>query len=273
MLPTGDLPLATRSSGISMPWSRLLRTRWVRGSAMRSIRPLSSSVLSPMVLSSICLFSFWARSRTTRGKRENTTEIGIMRIDITDSCMSRVLRSSCARPLCRRSNSIGSSTEADCASMAWVITSSPTRLISLSTLSISTRIEVSPPAARGALRRSACATSRRSTAAGAAASGAAGAAGVGSVPGVGADTTAISAAGVWMSTKKPKESSAAAGAALVLLGVVPGASSNNPQAASSGAGPAAAGVAGASSPNRPQEASSAGVPAGVSAAGVVSKKP
>jgi hypothetical protein len=33
-----------------------------------------------------------ARSRTMRGKRENTKSIGIMRIDITASCRSRVLR-------------------------------------------------------------------------------------------------------------------------------------------------------------------------------------
>ncbi|CFW42992.1 Uncharacterised protein [Bordetella pertussis] len=45
--PTGSLPAATRLSGVSMPWSRLLRTRCVKGSMMRSIRLLSSSVARP----------------------------------------------------------------------------------------------------------------------------------------------------------------------------------------------------------------------------------
>ncbi|MDT4887706.1 hypothetical protein FQZ97_1241820 [compost metagenome] len=55
-----------------MPWSRLLRTRCVSGSMMRSIRLLSSSVALPKVTRSICLPSLLARSRTRRGKRENT---------------------------------------------------------------------------------------------------------------------------------------------------------------------------------------------------------
>ncbi|CKT70793.1 Uncharacterised protein [Mycobacterium tuberculosis] len=45
--PVASLPLARRTSGVSMPWSRLLRTRCVSGSTMRSIRPLSSSVSLP----------------------------------------------------------------------------------------------------------------------------------------------------------------------------------------------------------------------------------
>ncbi|MCY1546961.1 hypothetical protein D9M68_829920 [compost metagenome] len=70
--PTGSLPEATRFSGVSMPWSRLLRTRWVSGSMMRSIRLLSSSVARPYVCSSICLPILLAMSRTRRGKRLNT---------------------------------------------------------------------------------------------------------------------------------------------------------------------------------------------------------
>ncbi|MNT51976.1 hypothetical protein D3C72_1889730 [compost metagenome] len=60
---------------------------------MRSIRLLSSSVELPCSCNSTCLFSLPARSRTRRGKRLNTYSIGIIRIDITDSCRSRALRS------------------------------------------------------------------------------------------------------------------------------------------------------------------------------------
>jgi hypothetical protein len=41
------LALGGRSAGSSMPWSQLLRTRWVNGSVIFSTRPLSSSVASP----------------------------------------------------------------------------------------------------------------------------------------------------------------------------------------------------------------------------------
>jgi len=67
--PASVLPAATRAAGISMPWSMLLRTRWVSGSTMRSIKPLSSSVAAPLVMKSIFLPSLAARSRTMRGRR------------------------------------------------------------------------------------------------------------------------------------------------------------------------------------------------------------
>jgi hypothetical protein len=76
-----------------------------------------------------------------RGKRENTKSIGIMRIDITASCRSRVLRVSWLTLLSRRWCTIGSSVSTRCSIIACVITSSPTRLISWSTFSIETRIE------------------------------------------------------------------------------------------------------------------------------------
>ena len=108
---------------------------------MRSIRPLSSSVAAPWVMKSTFLPSLLARSRTMRGKRENTKSIGIMRIDITASCSSRVLRPSWLTDDSRRSCRIGSSTVLRCSSMALVITSSPIRLISWSTFSTETRID------------------------------------------------------------------------------------------------------------------------------------
>ena len=76
-----------------------------------------------------------------RGKREKTKSIGIMRIDITASCKSRVLRVRWLTLSSSFSCSIGSSALARCSIIACVITSSPTRLISWSTFSIETRID------------------------------------------------------------------------------------------------------------------------------------
>ena len=52
-------------------------------------------------------------------------------------------------PLSRRSCSTGSSVDAVCASMAWVMTSSPTRLMIWSTFSTPTRMEVDSLSVRG----------------------------------------------------------------------------------------------------------------------------
>ena len=132
-----------------------LRTRCTSGSTIFSITPLSSSVPSPEVLRLTFLPSREAMSRTIRGKRLKAKSTGSMRTDITASCRSRVLRSSCPRPASSCSCRPGSSSAERCASMAWVMTSSPTRLISASTLSTATRMVVSPaswrppPAAAG----------------------------------------------------------------------------------------------------------------------------
>lgn len=84
-------------------------------------------------------------------------------------------------PLSRRSCSTGSSVDAVCASMAWVMTSSPTRLMTWSTFSTPTRIEVDSlstwAGAAARLVRAACemasAAAADSATAGAAAAGAA----------------------------------------------------------------------------------------------------
>ena len=143
MVPVSSLPACARTSGISRPWSIELRTRCTSGSAMRSIRPLSSSVPSPMVRRRTCLPRRADRSRTRRGKRRNTASTGSMRTPMTASCRSRVLRSSRSRPANRRSHWAWSSMPETCFSMAWVMTSSPTRLIRPSILSTLTRMEVS----------------------------------------------------------------------------------------------------------------------------------
>ena len=56
----------------------------------------------------IFLPSLFAKSRTIRGKRENTKSIGIIRIDITDSCKSLVLRVNCVTLLISASLFTGS---------------------------------------------------------------------------------------------------------------------------------------------------------------------
>ena len=50
MVPCSLLPAATRTSGISMPWSMELRTRCTSGSPIFSSTVLSSSVVSPVTL-------------------------------------------------------------------------------------------------------------------------------------------------------------------------------------------------------------------------------
>ena len=59
-------PAATRASAVSTPWSTLLRTRCVSGSAIISTIDLSSSVSPPLIASSMSLPSDFAESRTTR---------------------------------------------------------------------------------------------------------------------------------------------------------------------------------------------------------------
>lgn len=117
-----------------------------------------------------------------------------MRIDITASCRSRALRSSWPMPENRRSNSTGSSDDAVCASIDWVITSSPTRLMIWSTFSVGTRIdpESGACAAAAAAGLAAAFSLAAGAAAGAAATGAG--AGAGAATGAGA---ACGAAGAW----------------------------------------------------------------------------
>ncbi|MCY1402303.1 hypothetical protein D9M71_174410 [compost metagenome] len=163
---------------------------------------LSSSVCSPCSCSSTCLPSRAETSCTSRGKRLKMKPTGSMRIDITDSCRSRVLCSSWARACCRRSCRAGSSSAPSWPSMAWVITSSPTRLIRLSIFSTPTRIELDSASVRATVFTDALSVF----------SGVATAAGTG-LPGA--------------SSKKPKSSSCVAAGA-------PGASSKKPKPSSCG---------------------------------------
>ncbi|MCY1558599.1 hypothetical protein D9M68_955490 [compost metagenome] len=62
-----------------MPWSMALRTRWVRGSPMRSTTVLSSSVSAPSTCKTMSLPSSLETSRTTRWKRLNVPPICTIR--------------------------------------------------------------------------------------------------------------------------------------------------------------------------------------------------
>ena len=83
--PTAGLPFATRSAGASMPWSTLLRTRWVSGSESCSRIVLSSSTSRPMIVISTCFPSCRPRSRTTLGNFPNRFPIGCIRVRSTVS--------------------------------------------------------------------------------------------------------------------------------------------------------------------------------------------
>ena len=124
-----------------MPWSTALRIRWFSGSLILSITVRSNSVCPSLVWKSIFLPSFCAVSLTIRGNRLNANSKGIMRIAIILSCKLRVwefIWSIEAKTswLSSTSNTllIWSS------NMALLVTSSPTILISVSTLSTATRM-------------------------------------------------------------------------------------------------------------------------------------
>ena len=135
-MPAAGLPAASRSAGVSSPWSSALRTRCTSGSPSASTTVRSSSVSWPTSSSSTCLPSLLERSRTSRGKRRKTASTGIMRTCMTIACRAceQRVRScmACERP--------GTSAWAARTS-TWVrwTTSSPMRCMSWSRRSASTR--------------------------------------------------------------------------------------------------------------------------------------
>ena len=83
MVPCSPLPEASRSAGVSRPWSAELRTMCVNGSLIRSSTWRSSSVSAPCISSSICLPSSPERSRTMRGSFCQALPIGCIRVFMT----------------------------------------------------------------------------------------------------------------------------------------------------------------------------------------------
>ncbi len=145
--PSAGLPRFSRSSGGSMPWSMALRNRWVSGSRMASMIVLSSSVSWPSSSMRACFPQATARSRTTRGNLFQMLPIGCMRVFMTLTCSSVVSRlSRCTVPR----NEASSWEVLNC--MIWfrARTSSPTKVMSLSSRPTSTRMALSETAgARG----------------------------------------------------------------------------------------------------------------------------
>lgn len=137
-VPRAGLPLATRTSAGSMPWSIALRTRWVSGSPIFSTTDLSSSVSSPATTSAMSLPSSRATSCTTRWKRLKVPPILTMR-----SC-SALSRTSSTRPARIEVDSSSCASPVRCALvpvLATAMINSPTRSIMRSSLSASTRME------------------------------------------------------------------------------------------------------------------------------------
>ncbi len=126
-----------------MPWSQELRTRCTSGSLMASMMVLSSSVSAPSISRRICLFSATAMSRTTRGSLFQTMPIGCMRVFMTPSCSSLVIRFS----RCEVALSAASSRSVlYCRIWLRVSTNSPTRSMSLSSRPTATRMLASATA-------------------------------------------------------------------------------------------------------------------------------
>ncbi|GIV00944.1 MAG: hypothetical protein KatS3mg014_2559 [Actinomycetota bacterium] len=95
--PSAGFPAASRASGASIPWSTALRTRCVSGSLIASMIERSSSVSSPSISIRTRFPHATARSRTTRGNLLQTLPIGCIRVFITPSWSSVVMRfSRCA---------------------------------------------------------------------------------------------------------------------------------------------------------------------------------
>ena len=129
---------ASRSAGVSRPWSAELRTMCVSGSLIRSSTWRSSSVSAPCISSSICLPSSPERSRTMRGSFCQALPIGCIRVFMTPSCSSAVtLESRCSGTL----NSVSSLRREISSSWLRVSTSSETMVIRCSSVSTLTRID------------------------------------------------------------------------------------------------------------------------------------
>ena len=82
MVPSSGLPARRRTSAGSIPCTMALLTRWISGSLSRSSTALSSGVSPPVWTSCTRLPAAAAVSRTRRGNRPNTVEIGSSRVSI-----------------------------------------------------------------------------------------------------------------------------------------------------------------------------------------------
>ena len=85
ILPTGGFPAATRSSGVSIPWSQALRTKCISGDSSFSRTSLSTGVFEPSISKSILLPKDFAMSRTILGRDDIPSENGRILLDNTSA--------------------------------------------------------------------------------------------------------------------------------------------------------------------------------------------
>ncbi len=137
-MPLAGLPAAVRTSADSMPWSMALRTRCISGSPIFSTTVLSSSASSPSTIRPMSLPSSRATSCTTRWKRLKVAPIFTMR---SSSAASRTSSTSPDKTEVHSSSSALWICWPIMLARAPAMISSPTRSISLSSLSESMRIE------------------------------------------------------------------------------------------------------------------------------------
>ncbi len=157
MRPSEGLPAAARACWDSMPWSTAFRTRCVRGSLMASMMVLSSSVSLPSISMRTFLLHSSAKSRTSRGNRSHTLPMGCMRVFMTRSCSSVVIK---FKRWEAELKLLSFSVRLNCRIWLRTRTNSPTRFISLSSSSTGTRMLVS---ATVSMRASLCAFSAWTT--------------------------------------------------------------------------------------------------------------
>ncbi|OIQ81328.1 hypothetical protein GALL_369110 [mine drainage metagenome] len=135
-IPSAGFPFEIRTSGVSMPWSMELRTKWVSGSLIASRMVLSSSVSRPSMTNLACRPQASPRSRTTRGNLLHTLSMGCIRVFMTPSCSSLAIRFNRCEVRSRLTSPVVPAYET-----TWlrVSTSSPTKRMSESRRSTSTR--------------------------------------------------------------------------------------------------------------------------------------
>ena len=138
--PAAALPVATRASGDSIPWSIELRTACVSGSRIASMIVRSSSVSAPSRSSATCFPHPCDRSRTSRGSLFHALPIGCIRVFITPSCSSVVSKLRRAEAFAKPASLIDG---ANCKIWLRARTSSPTRFMTWSSSSTSTRMALS----------------------------------------------------------------------------------------------------------------------------------
>ncbi|MNV65215.1 hypothetical protein D3C71_1579010 [compost metagenome] len=89
MVPMAGLPWRLRSSGDSMPWATLLRSKCSKAGVTRSSTPRSISIAPPAMSSLTCLPSSLEICRTMAYSRSEIESNSTMRVRSRSRCSSR----------------------------------------------------------------------------------------------------------------------------------------------------------------------------------------